>query len=84
MAKEKVVKSGIGLPSAAMVVVGLLGAIVSGFSFFIINYWPLPVSIAPVFGFKVGALWGLVAGAVCGLVLGFLTDDSHFPDSDIV
>jgi hypothetical protein len=71
----------IGLPSAAMVVIGLISALVSGASFFVIRYWPLPVSVAPYFGFTGGALWGLVVGAVSGLVLGFLTDESHFVDS---
>jgi hypothetical protein len=83
MAKQEVVKNGIGLPSAAMVVIGLAGALVSGLSFLVIRYWPLPVSVAPYFGFRQGALWGLVVGALFGLILGFLTDDSHFQDSDI-
>lgn len=83
MAKKEQVNKGIGLPSAAMVVLGFAGAIVSGLSFVIIRYWPLPLSVAPYFGFKQGALWGLVVGAAFGLVLGFLTDDSHFQDSDV-
>ncbi len=84
MPKKEVAKSvEMGLPSAAMVVIGLASALVSGFSFFIIRYWPLPVSVAPYFGFRQGALWGLVVGAVCGLVLGYLTDDSHFADADV-
>jgi hypothetical protein len=74
-------KSGIGLPSAAMVFVALISALVSGASFEIINYWPLPVSVVPYFGFREGALWGLVVGAVSGLILGFCTDDSHFADN---
>jgi hypothetical protein len=84
MAKKEKANSGMGLPSAAMVVIGLAGALVSGLSFVIIRYWPLPVSVAPYFGFRQGAMWGLVVGAAFGLVLGFLTDDSHFPDSDAV
>lgn len=83
MATKEKVNKGIGLPSAAMVVLGIAGAIVSGLSFIIIRHWPLPVSVVPVFGFKIGALWGLVVGAAFGLVLGFLTDDSHFQDSDV-
>jgi len=71
----------VGLPSAAMVAIGLVSALVSGASFWIINYWPLPVSVVPYFGFQGGALWGLVVGAVSGLVLGFCTDESHFADS---
>lgn len=83
MAKKEKVNNGIGLPSAAMVVIGIAGAIVSGLSFKIIQYWPLPLSVAPYFGLKVGAAWGLVVGAAFGLCLGFLTDDSHFQDSDV-
>ncbi len=49
-------------------------------SFEVIKHWPLPVSVAPYFGWKMGALWGLVVGAVSGLVLGFCTDDSHFDE----
>jgi hypothetical protein len=71
----------IGLPSAAMVLIGLASAVVTGASFEIIKYWPLPVSVVPYFGFQGGALWGLVVGAVSGLVLGFCTDESHFADS---
>ena len=80
--KEVVVKNGPGLPSAAMVVIGVLSAIVVSASFVVIRYWPLPVSVAPYFGARQGAMWGLVVGAICGLVLGFLTDDSHFPESE--
>lgn len=84
MAQKEKVKNGIGLPSAAMVVIGIAGALVSGLSFLIIRYWPLPVSVAPYFGFRQGAMWGLIVGAAFGLCLGFLTDDSHFQDSDVV
>jgi hypothetical protein len=72
---------GMGLPSAAMVAIALISALVTGGSFEVIKYWPLPVSVVPYFGFQGGVLWGLVVGAVSGLVLGFCTDDSHFADS---
>ena len=62
-----------------MVVIALIAAVVSGASFEVIKHWPLPVSVAPVFGFKMGGLWGLVVGAVSGLVLGFCTDDATLP-----
>ncbi len=66
------------LPVLATVVIGILTGIVSGASFVIIKYWPLPASVAPYFGFKEGFVWGAVIGGVSGLVLGFLTDDKHF------
>jgi hypothetical protein len=79
--KEKKSDESIGLPSAAMVVIAVISAIVTGASFEIIKYWPLPVSVVPYFGWQGGVLWGLVVGAVSGLILGFCTDDSHFADS---
>jgi hypothetical protein len=81
MASENLPKTGSSFPVAAMVVIALIAAVVSGASFEVIKHWPLPVSVAPVFGFKMGALWGLVVGAVSGLVLGFCTDDAHFSDA---
>ncbi len=71
-------KSGSTFPLAAAFCIAIMGAIVSGLSFYVIKHWPLPISVAPYFGFKIGALWGLVVGAVSGLVLGFCTDDTHF------
>lgn len=78
--KKEARKAGIGLPTAAMVLIALISAFVTGASFWIIRYWPLPVSVAPYFGFTGGAIWGFIVGGVSGLVLGFLTDDSHFAD----
>jgi hypothetical protein len=69
------------LPVLATLIIGTLTGIVSGASFHLIKYWPLPASVAPYFGFKDGFLWGAVIGGVSGLVLGFLTDDKHFTDS---
>jgi ABC-type uncharacterized transport system permease subunit len=66
------------LPLAAMMVMGILGAIVVGASFEVIKVWPLPASVAPYFGWKWGAVWGLVVGCIHGFVLGYLTDDRHF------
>ncbi|MBU6451405.1 MAG: hypothetical protein KGS72_06485 [Cyanobacteria bacterium REEB67] len=74
-------KSGSSFPVAAMIVIALVAAVVAGASFEVIKYWPLPVSVAPYFGFKIGAFWGLAVGAVSGLVLGYCTDDSHFTDA---
>lgn len=69
------------LPVAAMFFIALIsGAVVAG-SFEIINYWPLPVSIAPYYGWGTGLGWGLCAGALFGYILGWLTDDNHFEES---
>ncbi len=73
--------NGIGLPTAGMLLLGFLGAIISGASFEVIKYWPQPQSVAPVFGFWDGFAWGGVVGGISGLVIGFLTDESHFPDT---
>jgi len=81
MASNNAVKSGSTFPVAAMIVIAILAAIVSGASFVVIKHWPLPVSVAPYFGFKTGAIWGLVVGAISGLVLGFCTDDSNFDNA---
>ena len=81
MASNTITKTGSTFPVAAMIVIAIIAAVVSGASFYIIKYWPLPASVAPYFGFKIGALWGLVVGAVSGLVLGFCTDDNHFLDA---
>ena len=78
-AKNKVVQDQpAGLPTYGMIVIGTISAVVVGLSFVVINYWPLPVSVAPYGGFREGALWGLVVGGVTGLVLGYCTDDTHF------
>ncbi len=69
------------LPIAAMMVIGVLSSIIVAASFELVKHWPLPISIAPYFGWKPAAAWGLVVGAISGLVLGFLTDDKHFSDS---
>ena len=57
---------------------GVIGAIVSSLSFIVIRYWPVPASVAPYFGGRIGLVWGLVVGAVVGLIIGFLVDDKHF------
>lgn len=69
---------GISMPLAGALVMALAGAVVSGASFYVIKYWPLPASVVPVMGWEGGACWGAVVGALSGLVLGFLTDEKHF------
>jgi hypothetical protein len=66
------------MPVLATLIMGTLTGIVSGLSFVIIKYWPLPASVVPYFGFREGFVWGAVIGGVSGLVIGFLTDDKHF------
>jgi hypothetical protein len=69
---------GISQPLAGAILMSVAGALVVGASFYVIQYWPLPVSVAPVMGFAGGACWGLIVGAISGIVLGFLTDENHF------
>ena len=78
MTPKKVEKTGISLPILGMFWTALFSAVIVGFSFEVIKYWPLPQSVDPYFGGFTGAIWGLVVGGVAGLVLGYLTDDSHF------
>ncbi len=68
----------LGLPLVGMLFMGAVGMVVSALSFIVIRYWPVPVSVAPYFGGRVGLVWGLVCGAVFGLILGYCVDDSHF------
>jgi thiamine transporter ThiT len=78
MAKQMPASPGMGMPTAAMLMIGILSALTVGLSFFIIRYWPVPASVAPYMGFTGGFWWGLVVGGISGLVLGFVTDDNHF------
>lgn len=57
---------------------GVLSALVVGFSFEVIKYWPQPASVAPALSFQDGVLWGAIVGGLSGLILGFLTDEKHF------
>jgi Na+/proline symporter len=78
MANKKSDNGEQNFPLMAGVMAGLLGGLIVGASFWIINYWPLPPSVAPYFGFKEGFLWGGVIGFSFGSIIGFLTDDKHF------
>jgi len=82
MADKKDKKSnGLSMPIAGMVILGGLGALVSGASFEVIKYYPTPVAVTPYFGFEAGAVWGLIVGMICGGIIGYLVDDNNFSDT---
>jgi hypothetical protein len=72
--------SSMSFPTATMIFCSIVSAFISGGSFWLIKYWPLPQSVEPYFGFDVGCIWGAVIGAVFGFILGFLTDERHFAE----
>lgn len=82
MTKKNSNSEGISLPHLGMVLMALSGAIVVGVGCKIINYWPLPASVLPYFGGKVGACWGLIVGAVVGLFVGYIADEANYPDQN--
>ncbi len=71
-------KNSMPTPILVALVMSISSALVVGYSFVVIKYWPQPASVVPALSFGEGVLWGAVVGALCGLVLGFLTDDKHF------
>ncbi|MBA3995142.1 MAG: hypothetical protein C0469_16610 [Cyanobacteria bacterium DS2.3.42] len=81
MTPKKVEKTGSSFPLVASFYMALTGAVVVGFSFEVIKYYPLPASVDPYFDGFTGAAWGAIVGAITGLVLGYLTDDNHFQES---
>lgn len=82
MARDNNNENGLSLPTGAMIIVGVVSALVVGFSFEVIKVWPLPVSVEPYFGFDVGWVWGAAVGGLFGFILGYLTDDRHFIEHD--
>jgi hypothetical protein len=80
MAKNESNPSGLSMPILGMIIIGSLSALVVGFSFVIISYWPLPASVAPALDFSQGLTWGAVVGCISGFVLGFLVDEKHFTE----
>ena len=72
-----------GLPVSlvAMMFCAIVSSIVCAVSFWVINYWPLPVAVAPYYEWPVGAVWGFLVGALFGYIIGWLTDEKHFSDT---
>ena len=66
------------LPVVGAILMAVVSALVVGFSFVVIKFWPQPASVAPALGFVGGAWWGIIVGGMTGFILGFLTDDKHF------
>lgn len=71
---------GISLPIVGAILMAVVSALVVGYSFIVIKYWPQPASVAPGLSFVEGAWWGAIAGGITGFILGFLTDDKHFSE----
>lgn len=82
MAKKQEHNRPLPFPLQAGIALGIMGGLLSGFSFWVIQYWPLPASVTPIYNFNVGFGWGAVVGFSFGIILGFMCDDSHFPLSD--
>ena len=76
--KNENASQGMGMALQAGIVLGILSAIIVAISFWVINYWPLPASVAPYFTWREGLVWGGVVGFIFGSMLGFLNDDRHF------
>ncbi len=64
MTPKKVEKTGSNFPLVASFFMALTGAVVVGFSFEVIKYYPLPASVDPYFDGFTGAAWGAIVGAI--------------------
>jgi len=71
-------ENGLSMPLTGMLLMGVTSAVVVSACFIVVRHWPLPVSVAPYFGGRIGLVWGLVAGAIIGLIIGYLVDEKHF------
>lgn len=71
----------LSVPIVAMMVCALASTVIVAASFWVINYWPLPVSVAPYYEWPVGAVWGFLVGGLFGYCIGWLTDERHFTDT---
>jgi hypothetical protein len=80
--KKKQADYALSVPIVAMMVCAVASALIVGASFWIINYWPLPVSVAPYYEWNVGVVWGFLVGGLFGYCIGWLTDERHFTDTE--
>lgn len=74
-------KGGLSLPTTGMLLLGIAGAVIVGVQTEVINFWPLPPSVAPYFGWQEGIWWGLFGGGVTGWFVGYIADESRYPDA---
>lgn len=72
--------TGMSLPVIGMLLVGIASAVIVAVSTEVINFWPLPPSVAPYFGWEQGLWWGLIPGGVTGLFIGWMVDERHYPN----
>ena len=79
MSVEK--KEAVNLPIVGMLLMSSISMVLVGLSFMVIRYWPVPASVAPYFGGRIGVAWGLIVGAIMGLIIGYCVDDSHFENN---
>jgi hypothetical protein len=82
MSREQTQQIGMPMPIAGALLVGSASALIVGFSFVVIEYWPLPPSVVPMVDFNGGLAWGAIVGGITGFVLGFLVDEKHFKEPD--
>ncbi len=71
-------KNNFNVPIMAMIMLSMVSGVIVAGSFIMIRHWPLPISVDPYFGGRIGLIWGLVVGAVVGLIIGYLVDEKHF------
>ncbi len=79
--KEDSKKAAMSLPMVGMLLMGVTGAVLVALQTEVINVWPQPASVAPYFGWTEGIWWGLFSGGLVGWFVGFVADESHYPDA---